>query len=100
MTDQTIDYTLYHLAKYYAKHTREHQDNLAAIYLGGNLSFSTLRMMDKFVHNVCVGLLMHHIGETKNLPLDDARKLIVCNFPLVISFVHAIHVKPLDSRYS
>lgn len=97
LTNKTLSYAFYHLAKFYAKHVIVHDDVLTALNTGSSLGFNSLRMLDKFIENVCIGVY-NNMEDTKQLPLDDSREIIVLNSPLVVSVVHSIFTSPADSK--
>lgn len=65
-----------------------------------NLSFYSLKMLDKFTETICSGILMTILAdEIKNIRIDDVREIICYNTQLVISFLHSVFISPKDAKW-
>ena len=92
LADQTLAEVMLSLARFYDKHPKLYQEVAMAKEQGLNLSFHSLKLLDKFVHNTFAAVLLETSGR-KDLSPDDQRQLIVCNSPLINSFVHSLFYK-------
>ncbi|TRY67865.1 hypothetical protein TCAL_13234 [Tigriopus californicus] len=89
------EYTQNQWVRFYAKHKDYYTNSLRSTYHGDSMTFESLKKLEKFVHNICLGYYIDLV-DGKPVSLDDARDLITGNTVLITTIAQSLYHNPQD----
>lgn len=89
------EYTQNQWVRYYAKHKDYYINSLRSTYHDDPMNLESLKKLEKFVHNICLGYYIDLV-DGKPVSLDDARDLITGNTVLISTIAQSLYHNPQD----